>query len=372
MNPRTSDILLCVAAVGVLTVVVSADQGRSQPMSALAYAWTVGLGLLLLARRTYPRLVLALTALGFFTYYAAGFPAIGVAVPVAAALFSAAEAGYVVAASVTATVVLAGSTAFRLAAGQDPAYVVGYELISHVLLIVAVIALGHNLRVSRRLRRRNEQISLLVTHQGAMDDAARARDDRLRLARDLHDSIGHSLSVAALYSDVAREAGDADLQRQALIHVRHASADALSQLRRTVAVLRGREDASQTPSIADIATLVKGPMAAGFDVTLELPDRATSPVIAATVFRVVQEAVTNTLRHSTGSRLQVRVSIDDDDVVHLLVGDDGHNPRGAGSRTGHGISGMRERVQELGGTFDINAGPEGWQVIASIPKGRST
>lgn len=86
---------------------------------------------------------------------------------------------------------------------------------------------------------------------------------------------------------------------------------------------------------------------------------------------MVQEAVTNALPHSTGSHLQIRVDVDAGGTVNVLVGDDGHNPRGTGTRTGHGLRGMRERAQEVGGTCEVSAGPDGWRVIASIPNGDS-
>ena len=120
------DGLFAVGVAAVLALVVSAGQGADGATNG-AYLWAAALGALMLWRRSYPRTVLVLTALGLFAYYAVGFPAIGVAVPVAAALYSAAEAGRRASAVVTAAVVFGVSITFRLLDGQDFRYVVLYE-----------------------------------------------------------------------------------------------------------------------------------------------------------------------------------------------------------------------------------------------------
>lgn len=380
MSPRTSDVLLSTGVVVGLAVVVSSEHGEHAPVPPAAYLWTVGLGLLLLLRRQRPVLVLVLTTVVFFSYYVMQFPAIGVAVPIAAALFSAAEMGHVRAALVTAMVVMGLSTAYRLIAGQDAAYVVGYELIGHVALAAAAIALGHSLRVGRQLRRRTEQVTGLLARQGELDTDARAREERLRLARELHDSIGHSLSVATLYTDVARErAHDPAAQREALDLVRGAVSDALSQLRRTVTVLRRRGSlVGADPGLLDLSALTAAPAAAGYDVDLFVQEVEVAPEVGAAAYRLVQEAITNTLRHSNGTRIGVRLEQPTPGLLELLVSDNGDvavSDRGTGAGhgaqgvPGHGLSGMRERVSDLGGTLDVRTGPNGWSVRATIPTG---
>jgi signal transduction histidine kinase len=368
MSARKVDVLLCVGVVVVLAVVVNSHEGRAEgPVNPLAYVWAAGLGALMLVRRSHPLLVLALTALGFFSYYAAGFPAIGVAVPIAAALYSAAEMGHVRAAAATGAGTLTLATGYRVLAGQDAAYVLGYELVTHAALIAAVVALGHTVRTSRRLRRRTEQVTRLLARQNELDADARLREDRFRLARELHDSIGHSLSVASLYTDVAREAGGQ--RTDALDLVRTAISDALSHLRRTVAVLRSRESEldMSNPGLADISRLVAAPTAAGYDVDVRVADVEVPPEVEAAAFRLVQEAVTNTLRHSSGSRIGVRVAERPPGVLDVQVRDDGRIEESVTFRPGHGLSGMRERVADLGGTLEVEADGSGWLVRAAIP-----
>lgn len=374
MHTRRADVLLCVAVVVALTVVVSSDQGRGGPVNPLAYLWALGLGALMLIRRPYPRLVLVLTALGFFSYHAVGFPALGVAVPIAAALYSATEMGYLRAACATGAVTLGGATLYRLLAGQDLALILGFELVSHGALIAAVIALGHSVRTSRRLRWRTEQVTRLLERQSAMDADARTREDRLNLARELHDSIGHALSVASLYTDVAREAEtDPDRRREALELARRGISDSLTHLRRTVAVLRGSGRASEgsDPGLRDLEDLLRGPRAAGYRVDLELAGVSAPPEVEAAAFRVVQEAVTNSLRHSNGTALRVSVRTEPPGDLVICVADDGRASAAPGAE-GHGLRGMRERVTDLGGHLDAGPTPNGWTVRAAIPLGAPT
>ncbi|MFC0532407.1 sensor histidine kinase [Phytohabitans kaempferiae] len=365
-SARSVDIALFVGVTVVLSVVVSADQAGSRSPDVLAYLWAVGLGALMLIRRSMPRLVLALTALGFFTYYIAGFPAVGVAVPISAALFSAAEAGYLRASVVTAAVVLAASTAFRLASGQSPSFVLGYELSSHAALIAAVIALGYSVRARRTLQQRTEQVVRLVTRQTAMDTAAHAREGQLLLARELHDSMGHSLSVASLFADVAREA-DGTRRAEAIDRVKSSVSDAMAQLRSTVALLRSTDgEPLANPTLHDLHRLLEGPASAGYEVTSRIEEVVASPDVEACVYRTVQEAVTNTMRHSNATHITVTVGAEDD-VVEATVHDNGTGNRLSRFTPGHGVRGMRERAEKLGGALTVHTGPDGWRVRATLP-----
>ncbi len=376
MRARRADLLLGLTVVVALTVVVSSDQGRGGPVSPVAYLWAVGLGGLMLIRRRHPVLVLALTALGFVSYHAAGFPGIGVALPIAASLYSAAEMGHLRAAIATGVFALGVSTTYRVAAGQDVAFVLGYELVNHFALIAAVILLGHSVRTARRLRWRTDQVTRLLERQRAMDDDARVRQDRDQLARELHDSIGHSLSIASLYIDIAREAGPDETKRaDAMALARTRVVEALSHLRRTVRVLRepGHGSDGYGPRFEDLRSLLDGPAAAGYRVTVDIDQSiyhdGAPPEVEAAAFRVVQEAVTNTLRHSTGTQIDVRVAPDPGGRLVVCVKDDGRTVSSADAPRGHGLRGMCERVTDLGGTFDAGPTNDGWLVRAELPVG---
>lgn len=367
-SARLVDVALFAAVTTVLSIVVSADQAGVRPPDALAYLWSVGLGALMLIRRSMPRLVLALTTLGFVAYYAAGYPAIGVAVPISAALFSAAEAGHGRAALGTGAAVLVGSTSFRLVSGQSASFVLGYELASHAALITAVIALGSSVRMRRNLLLRTEQVVRLVSRQSTMDAAALTRDRQIVLARELHDSIGHSLAVASLFTDVAREASD-DYRATALDRVKVAVGEAMTQLRSTVTILRSAEDGKAAqPALCELHRVLDAPVAAGYDVDAIVEDVAASPDVEACVYRLVQEAVTNTMRHSNATRLTVAVR-GAPGAVTVSVHDNGSGARPPRNPRGQGLRGMRERATELGGTLDVDAGPAGWRIHARLPTG---
>ncbi|WP_435769599.1 sensor histidine kinase [Nocardioides sp. SYSU DS0651] len=368
LNARRIDLLLCVAVTAVLAVIVSSDQGAAGPVDPLAYLWAVGLGLLMLVRRSHPVLMLVLTVVGFFSYYVAGFPSIGVAVPVSAALFSAAESGHTRAALVAAAVTLGGSTAYRVVDQQNLAYVLGYELATHVTLMAAVVALGHSLRTGRQLRRRRDQVTRLLNRQQVMDADARRREDRLSLARDLHDSIGHSLTLAALHAGLAADQRTGASQRQESISLaRTAVSEALSHLRRTVSVLRDGGGAQTTPGVQDLPRLTRAPESAGYDVRVEVDPVSLSPEVDAAAFRVVQEAITNVLRHSTGRTIQVRIAEAPPGTLEVSVADDGRNDAAPALEQGHGLSGMQERVHDLGGDLWVEADSGGWVVRARLP-----
>ncbi len=369
MSDRRGDQLLCVLVVVVLSVIVTSNQGEAGPVDPLAYLWVGALGLLMLIRRSHPLLVLALTTVIFFGYHAAGYPALGVAIPVAAALFSAAQTGHTRAALATGAVTLAGATAYRLADRQSVAYVLGWELATHVALIAAVVALGHSARTTRELRERTEQVTRLLDRQRSMDAEARMRDDRLSLARDLHDSIGHSLTLAAMHAGLAQDPRAGAAQReQSLGLVRTAVSDALSHLRRTVRVLRGGAGPRTTPGLDDLDRLARAADSAGYDVRVAVDRLDLSPEVETAAFRLVQESVTNVLRHSSGRRIDVRVSEPTPGTLEVRVADDGRNAEVPELVPGHGLSGMRERVATLGGTMHVDADARGWVVRALLPR----
>ncbi|ONK14405.1 histidine kinase [Streptomyces sp. MP131-18] len=376
LPPWAVDALLGAAVCLVLSLVISADQGGRHGPDAPAYLWAAGLGALMLARRRHPGIVLAVTALGLFAYYAAGYPAVGVAVPVAAALFSAAEFGRLALAVATTAAVLAVSLFFRLLEGQDFSFVVGYELAGHVLLMAAAIALGDSLRSRRSVQAGARRIADLAAERSRQDADARLHAERLAIARELHDSIGHTTSVISLHADVARESlgRDEAQTRAALGLIKSATTHTMTELRRTVALLRAPGEGGRTVvSLSNVESLRASASAAGVDVDLHVDLDGARDGLPATVnasaFRIVQEAVTNIVRHSRGSRARISVRADGD-VLRLTVSDDGPpgpgGPAGAAGR-GHGIAGMRERAEALGGT--LTAGPEdaGFVVRAVLP-----
>ncbi|MGC5028301.1 sensor histidine kinase [Micromonospora sp. DT229] len=376
-RPWVVDLLLGVGVTVVVSIVISANEGGRHGPVGVAYLWAVGLGALMLARRRYPVPVLAVTVLGLCAYYAVGYPAIGLAVPVAAALFSAAEYGRLAAAVTAAVLVTVVSVVFRLAEGQDFSFVVGYELAGHLLLMGAAIALGDSVRSRRAAQADARRIAELTAARYRQEAHTRIQHERMAIARDLHDSLGHTVSVIALHADVAREAlgRDEAAARSALELIRSAAGRSLVDLRRTVTLLRSPDDQRRTVvSLANLDAVTQAAGAAGFDVDLrvDLDIPVPGPVEAA-AFRIVQEAITNVVRHSAGSRVEIRVRQDEHRLT-LSVTDTGADaPADAeleapkAGTPGHGIVGMRERAESLGGRLTADPVPGGFAVHAELP-----
>lgn len=363
VDPRITDIVLALAMALVVALVIAADTDAVQRTGAGAYLFAAGFGGLVLLRRTAPRTVLVVTVLAVFVYYALGFAPIGMALPAVAALYSAAEmrhTGWAVGAGAT---LVAVSTYFRMTGDDTQDQLTPYDLVTNVALVAAAIALGAAVRLTRQVR----------LHEARAAEQ-RLQEERLRIARDLHDVVGHNLSVIALHSGVAAEAvgRDDDAARGALEHVREATSGTLRELRSTVRVLRGpvghSADAGAPTGLAGIDALARPARAAGLEVEVDLdvPPGLLDGAIDATAYRVLQESLTNVLRHAGATRVTVSARASDGRLL-LQVSDDG---RGAGPDLvpGSGLSGMRERVAVLGGGLTAgDAADGGFRVTADLP-----
>jgi signal transduction histidine kinase len=202
--------------------------------------------------------------------------------------------------------------------------------------------------------------------------------ERLRLAHELHDVIAHALVAINVRASAAAHLErhrDKAADPTALDEIATTSAEALAELRSTLRAVRvaPAAPASLHPAQAldDLRELVAGVERAGLRVTLEADDLpATVPSsVAHAGYRIVQEGLTNVLRHSTATRASVRVTSDGDAVVVEII-DDGREKPALSLPGGHGLQGMKERAAALGGVCE--AGPlsgGGWHVRARIPVG---
>ncbi len=367
------DLLLGVSVMLVIALVISADQGGRRTPDAIAYGFAGGFGSLMLVRRRFPVAVLVVTMCLLFAYYTLGYPAIGLAVPVVAALYSAAERGRVPAAIVISVILVIVSTYFRLRDGESVAYVLGYEFVSTATLMAAAIALGDSTRARRALRAEQEQTARLIELEHAYRAEQRVQVERVRMARDLHDVIGHSISVISLHADVAREAigSNDDQARQALAHIRAASSATMRELRATVKLLRTpvseQADRSIT-SLAHLSTLLDNAMASGLHLDVQIDgDVGDLPAtVDAAAYRIVQEALTNIMRHAAATQVLLTIEVDAQ-TLRLEITDNGRAARGA-ITPGSGIAGMTERARLLGGTLTAQPRPAGgFDVIAILP-----
>jgi signal transduction histidine kinase len=201
-------------------------------------------------------------------------------------------------------------------------------------------------------------------------------DERAAIARELHDVVAHSLAVMVVQADGGRYAFDADpgKSRQALATVAETGRAALEDMRRLVGVLRGSADEPQQRrriTLGELDALVDGARSAGLTVRVDNRlDPVDAPAIELAVYRIVQEGLTNVLRHA-GPQAQVDLVVRHaGDEIIIDLADDGQGSEGGGGdgREGHGLTGMRERVAVHGGTFHVGPLPTGgWQVRATIP-----
>lgn len=357
-------------AVALIVAIGSLDTGSHDQG---AYLFAAGFGFLLLLRAEFPVAVLITAVLGVFVYYAAGYPPIGMAVPVVGAFYGAAERGRVVVAAGAGAVLLAVSLYFRINDGESSA-VLAYDVVTNVALIGCAVALALTVRSRRALRSQHEQIVALEREHHQERTARQLQAERLQIARDVHDSVGHALSLVSVQARVAQQAlghDDATVAR-ALDNVVAAARSSLTDLRRTLAMLQAdRAAADHAPlTLKGIEGTAKAARDAGLDVDVVIDaGNAVIPApTASTAFRIVQESVTNVLRHARARHIGVIVRAVGDEL-HLQIADDG---TGADLRTcaeGRGITGMRERVALLGGTLTVAGGPTGFTVNAVLPIG---
>ena len=207
LDPRLVDALLALGITLAVGVVAAAEVPDAGPVRPTAYLFAVGFGALMFLRRRAPRTVLVLTVLGVFGYYALGYRPIGIALPAVAALYSAADMDRTRWAIGSGVVLLGVSAFFRIRQEDlSAAYLFSYDLVTNVALIAAAIALGITVRLRRDAHRQQQRLGDLMAAESAMRAAERLQAERMRIARDLHDAVGHSLSVVAVQSNVAAEA----------------------------------------------------------------------------------------------------------------------------------------------------------------------
>ncbi|GAB3813639.1 sensor histidine kinase [Tessaracoccus terricola] len=378
MKPWAVDALLATGVTAVLvTVILLSQVPTAASPNVLAYLLAAGFGAVLLLRRRMPVPVLLLSVLGTFGYYILDLPPIGVALPVVAALFSAAEVGLTRWAVGAGAVVLAVSLYFRVRdAPPHLGYVLGYDAVSNIALIAAGIALGYSLRARRIRAAQQAEIARLTDAQRAREAESRVRGERERISRELHDTIGHTLSVISLQAGVGTEAVGRDERAvsEALSRIRTASTRSLQELRGMVRILRSGTDRDETRSIASLDSvqdLVDAARGAGVDVATDITASPAelSTAVDAAAYRVIQESITNVVRHADATCARVTVGIHDG-RLRISVTDNGRGAetKGVGATSGYGMAGMSERVRLLGGTLRTRSSAgEGFTVEASIP-----
>jgi signal transduction histidine kinase len=372
-DPRRRSIVDGALAAGLALLVMlgtyfaSEHQLQRRPFDAGAAALIVVAAGALAFRRRHPVGVLEVVFGATILYFGFGYANGPIWLTMVVAFVTAVMQGHRVAAAITAVI---GYVYFLwvdavVRDGTAPSFAALTGLAAWLLVLLGA---GEIIRI----RRERVTEEARVREEEAL---RRASEERLRIARELHDALGHHLSLINVQSGVALHLNE-DLPEQtrgSLSAIKQASKEALIELRSVLDILR--QDGEQAPRfptsmLARLDDLVSQAAAAGLEVRAETGG-AARPVPFGTdvaAFRIVQEALTNVARHARGATATVRVSYGEHDLT-VQVDDDGSGgPTQAVAGTGKGIVGMRERVSALGGELEAGPRPEGgFRVRARLP-----
>lgn len=239
-------------------------------------------------------------------------------------------------------------------------------------LVSSAVAFGSAMLIGRTMQSRRDRIDAFEGEQ--LEAALRAAaDERLRIAQELHDVVAHSLGVIAVQAGVGMKVIDSDLEeaRRAFENISRTSRSSLAEIRRMLGLVRNAEGApsyTPAPGLADLGRLTEELAAAGLPVVIDVDGDigGVPPGVGLAAYRIVQEALTNVLRHAAAQRAMVRLD-STSGVLAVEVTDDGRGRNGHGTR-GHGLVGMRERVAVYGGSLDVGPRPGGgFRVVAQLP-----
>ena len=277
-------------------------------------------------------------------------------------------------------VALAGALATVLTFPDSPSSI--SERYTALIVVVPAAAAGLGMREWRR--RAGDSAARLRTVQAEHEAATRRAIEleRARIASELHDVVTHNVSVMMVQAGAARKVlgssreNATGIAEDALLAVEASGRTAMGELRNLLSLLAPAGDGSgdgallsPQPGLADVTALVERVSAAGLPVELHssLPPGGLPPGLDLAVYRVVQEGLTNALRHAGGAPTVVRISGRLEQLV-ITVSDDGSGTSGGGAEPGRGLLGLRERVALYGGAVDAGPRPGGgWRLRATIP-----
>ncbi|MFD7063041.1 sensor histidine kinase [Streptomyces sp. NPDC059906] len=372
---RNDTVLAAVLLVGAVCLALFTDDG-SRPDAA---GWTLLLAgyAPLAGRRHRPLLTLCLVAVPIGALHALDYNHSAPLPATMVALYTVATTGTVRRALITGSAVI--GLGLTMNAFTNPEGMV--ELLRITGWVVAVLFCGIDVRVYR------QYVAAIVERaeraERTREEEARRRvaEERLRVARDLHDLLAHSITLIGVQTSVAAHVLTADPERldraavaQALDDIAETCRSARGELRTTLEVLRAQDTAAvpaargPLPDLSGLPDLAESARLAGAAVDLSVRAAAVPPAVGAAVYRITQEALTNVVRHA-GPKPSVRVEVHaGSGALRLSVTDDGTGPDPAGT-PGFGLVGMRERARSVGGTLD--AGPredaDGFEVTAVLP-----
>jgi signal transduction histidine kinase len=390
-RPLAADLAL-VIGFGIFAVLVTVQAARAgsgqRRLDWLAWGLLAVATVALVARRRRPALVVLVTSVATVASVGLGYPLGLIWVAPLLALYSAAAGGHRRLAMVAGGVLAAVLVGWALV---DPELGTPAEVAMAVLIVALAVATGEVARGRRDYLAEAERRAVEAERTREETARRRAGEERLRLARDLHDITAHTIAVIAIQAGVAEEAlaDGPEPAREAVRAIRASSRQALAELKATVATLREGEAAATPgplPGLDQLGELVAMAQRGGVRVELAVAGaaRPLPPAVELTAYRIAQEALTNVLRHAQATSATVALRYGRD-ALQVEVEDDGRaagpaqpSTAGAGSLsrsapTGHGLVVMAERAAAIGG--HLEAGPKpasGWRVRAWLPLGEGT
>ncbi|MGW2425449.1 sensor histidine kinase [Streptomyces sp. NPDC001709] len=345
------------------------DQPYRQHLDPYARVLLLMGSLVLLWRHRHPVLAVFAATAATLVYLAAGYPYGPVFLAVAVGCFSAVVAGHRRAAWSALGLLWAGHALVTLwlyrwlpPAGDGRASIGQEIVVASWLLAIAAVSELARVRREQWARERADR---------AQAAKRRADEERLRIARELHDVLAHSISVINVQAGMGLALLDSDPEqaRAALTTIKAASKEALGEVRQVLDTLRtsGAAPRAPAPGLDRLPELVAQAAAAGLTVEIEGDPPRLPPGADLAAFRIVQEALTNVVRHSGSRHARVRFA-HDGDALRLRIDDDGPATGADAGGSGNGLAGMRERAAALGGTIEAGPRPDGgFRVLAVLP-----
>jgi signal transduction histidine kinase len=369
--PWLSTVALAVFVMVGTGFAAEGQQDTREPLDVFARVLLLAGPALLLLRKRYPVVTVFGVCAIAFVYFAAGYPYGPVFLTIAVACFAAIVAGHRRAAWWAIGLLWAGHLLIAhrlyryLPPGGDDAAPWGQEVFI-TAWVIAIVAASELVRVRREVWARERA-------ERAAAERRRADEERLRIARELHDVLAHSISVINVQAGVGLALLDSDPEqaRSALTTIKAASKEALGEVRQVLGALRAPGDAPRAPApgLDRLPELVEQAAGAGLTVHVERVGEpaALAPGTDLAAFRIVQEALTNVVRHSGSRTARVRIAHSPGRLA-LQVDDEGPATGSDAGGSGNGLIGMRERAGALGGTIEAGPRPDGgFRVLADLP-----
>jgi signal transduction histidine kinase len=376
LRSRPLDLIQAAVVIGVEVIgteILVRATGIAGP-NVVGWALLVATGTLVAVRNRYPLPALALIAAAATAYYWLGQPGPFWTVALVLAIWAAVAAGHRLATLAIGAVFVAAFMAAGViglgghsAEEGSPLWLAGW--------LIAGFVLGEVSRSRREYIAEVEQRALDAERSRDEEARRRAGEERLRIARELHDILAHSISVINVQAGVAVHLLDKQPEqaRAAIVTINETSKEAMRELRVTLGVLRQADEVDSrapAPGLERLGELLQTARATGLEVSVTTTDGATPlpPAADLAAYRIVQESLTNVTRHAHASRVEIAIRREAG-AVEVTVDDDGRGiPAGSAALAGNGLTGMRERAASVGGELEAAPRPEGgFRVRAWLP-----